>query len=129
MVVKRMKIALALMCLILSISTFSQSSSVEKTKVCGLEVKDTEPKTYTWVLAIKVCETYGEGWHLPTKDELNCLFKNKDTIGGFSNTYYWSSSEYKNDSYFTWYQDFSSGSQNAFDLTNKLSVRCVKVSP
>jgi len=52
------------------------------------------------VLAIKICENYGEGWHLPTKDELNCLYKNKDTIGGFTNIYYWSSSQFKNDSYF-----------------------------
>jgi len=32
----------------LSIGTFSQSSTVKNTKIYGMEVKDTEPKTSTW---------------------------------------------------------------------------------
>ncbi len=123
-----MKITVAILFLTLNIGSTSLHFA-ETTTICGLQVKDTESKTYTWESAIKVCETYGEGWHLPTKDELNCLYNNKDTIGGFRNDYYWSSSEAKNDSYFACYQDFSSGDQNSFDLTNKLLVRCVKVLP
>lgn len=34
------------------------------------------------------------GWRMPTADELNVLYQNKDKIGGFSPRWYWSSSEY-----------------------------------
>ncbi len=33
------------------------------------------------------------GWRMPTADELNVLYQNKDKIGGFSTRWYWSSSE------------------------------------
>ncbi len=29
-----------------------------------------------WYDAIKACEALGDGWHLPTIDELNMLYKN-----------------------------------------------------
>ena len=34
-----------------------------------------------------------DDWFLPSKDELIKLQSEKDTIGGFSTAYYWSSSE------------------------------------
>ena len=34
------------------------------------------------------------GWRMPTTDELDVLYRNKDKIGGFSPRFYWSSSEY-----------------------------------
>ncbi len=37
-------------------------------------------------------KTYSD-WFLPAKAELDQLFKNKKTIGGFTNSSYWSSSE------------------------------------
>lgn len=47
--------------------------------------------------AAKICRDYtGSGytdWYLPSKDELEKLYINKSTIGGFSVNYYWSSSE------------------------------------
>ena len=65
----------------------------------------------TWNDAIAKCKGLGEGWRLPTKDELNKLFNNKKKIGGFKDglsDYYWSVSEH---SYDAWFQNFSSGSQ------------------
>jgi hypothetical protein len=48
-------------------------------------------------------------WYLPSQDELNQMYVNKSAIGGFSTDFYWSSSEYGDDS--VWVQDFSLGLQ------------------
>ena len=45
-----------------------------------------------------------DDWFLPSKDELDKLHLNKDTIGGFVEWRYWSSSEYNEDS--AWFQYF-----------------------
>ena len=55
------------------------------------------------------CAKLGEGWRLPTKDELNLLYQNKDKIGGFANGYYWSSTERSD--YDAWLQYFDGGRQ------------------
>ena len=57
-----------------------------------------------WHEAKIACKKLGPGWRLPTKDELNMLYKNKEEIGGFANNFYWSSTEYDNSS--AWFQFF-----------------------
>ena len=49
-------------------------------------------------------------WYLPSKNELNKLFLNKASIGGFIADYYWSSSEDTSSSN-AWSQDFGSAYQ------------------
>lgn len=52
-------------------------------------------------------------WYLPSKDELNKLYLNKDSIGGFDGTY-WSSTAYIPDDRWgtvIWIQNFNSGVQ------------------
>ena len=46
-----------------------------------------------WDDAVAACKAVGDGWHLPSKDELNLLYLNKDAIGGFVDHNYWSSLE------------------------------------
>ncbi len=48
-----------------------------------------------------------DDWFLPSKDELNELYINKDEIGGFADQWYWSSSEF--DKSYVYYQDFADG--------------------
>jgi hypothetical protein len=50
------------------------------------------PEEMNWDDANKACNELGKGWRLPTKDELNTLYQNKDFIGGFFNTSYWGTS-------------------------------------
>ncbi len=78
------------------------------------------------------CDNLTEGghndWFLPSKDELNKLYINKDVIGSFADDAddcYWSSSEY--DAGFAWYQDFSNGSQDHAHKYSTGWVRAVRV--
>ena len=48
-------------------------------------------------------------WYLPSKDELNQLYTQRVTVGGFSSDGFWSSSEVG--AGFAWIQGFYSGSQ------------------
>ncbi len=72
--------------------------------------------------AARICdihETNGYGdWFLPSKDELDLMYDNLKTqsLGGFSDAYYYSSSE--NTSDLAWAQLFSSGYQNDFGYRN-----------
>jgi len=68
------------------------------------------PKEMTWDDAKKACADLGSGWRLPTKNELNLMYLNKDKIGGFSRSFYWSSTEIDND--YAWGQNFSKGLQS-----------------
>jgi tetratricopeptide (TPR) repeat protein len=68
-------------------------------------------------------------WFLPSKDELDLMYKNleKNGVGGFSGGAYWSSSEGINNS--AWYQTFSSGVQTGSYTLNKMmthSARAVR---
>ena len=65
-------------------------------------------------------------WHLPSKDELNKLYLNKNAIGGFANASYWSSSEGYISAGGAWEQDFNNGSQTNYNKSYAFHVRCVR---
>ncbi len=67
--------------------------SVSTITINNLEVLNTDLATLEWDEATKACAALGDGWRLPTVDELNMLFLNKDKIGGFVNSFYWGSTE------------------------------------
>ena len=78
--------------------------------------------------AAKLCDDLVIGkykdWFLPSKDELNELYKNKEAIG-VSNAVYWSSSEGNGSS--AWLQDFSYGGQYFYsNKTLTYRVRAVR---
>ena len=78
--------------------------------------------------AAKICAdlvAYGyDDWYLPSKDELNAIYQNKNEIKGFSDTYYWSSTEYNETD--AWGQDFTNGSQVSYAKYPTSRVRCVR---
>ena len=81
-------------------------------KIGNLEVMTEDFGEMNWHEAKKACADLGDGWRLPTKNELDVLYENKDKIGGFANDYYWSSTE--GDFNGAWLQDFGVGFHGNF---------------
>jgi hypothetical protein len=84
----------------------------------------------TWSQAMSACNglSYGgyEDWYLPNNEELYAMYQKKSSIGGFSNTYYWSSRE-SNSRYCGWFQNFDNGSQSTSGNSSVIfGVRCVR---
>lgn len=75
------------------------------------------------VAANLVLNSYSD-WFLPSKDELNKMFLNKTAIGGFTNNYYWSSSESSINN--AWAQDFNTGGQYGNSRNVPSYVRAVR---
>ena len=80
-----------------------------------------------WYQAVGACDdlTYGgfTDWYLPSKAELNAMYEQKSSIGGFSDTWYWSSTENGTG---MWCQNFSDGRQGHFYKSSICRVRCVR---
>ncbi len=85
-------------------------------------------------IAARICEQLilngYKDWYLPSKDELNKLYQNKDKIGKFKTSnadYYWSSSEYnKKHEYLAYNQCFANGNQNSGQKNGYSRVRAVR---
>ncbi|HOY31549.1 MAG TPA: DUF1566 domain-containing protein [Bacteroidales bacterium] len=81
-----------------------------------------------WKTANQFCETlnvYGySDWRLPTKEELNIIYKNKVKINGLESAQYWSSTV-SSTNYF-WTQSFGDGNKTTYPNGNSLFYRCVR---
>ena len=68
-------------------------------------------------------------WSLPSKDELNALYNypNRNAIGGFAASPYWSSSEYSQ--WRAWVKDFSSSNRRPQEHWDKNGDRDFGVRP
>jgi|Laugresp1bdmlbsn_1035097.scaffolds.fasta_scaffold73130_1 hypothetical protein len=110
--------------LLLSFSIIGQNLKFigKPIEIGGLEIAQHDfPKEMDWNEAKKACADIGEGWRLPTKEELNTFYYNKEKIGGFAGGSYWSSSE--NDSHTAWLFYFFNGTAYS---TSKYSARFVR---
>ncbi len=83
------------------------------------------PITMNWIEANKACNELGNGWRLPSKWELNLLFKNMDKIGGLKIANYWSSTENPITG-FAWLQNLFSGYQGEGTKDFVCNVRAVR---
>ena len=101
-----------------------QSKPIILEQTLKFEVYPKDLGKHNWESAKKVCENLGNGWRLPTREELHLMWLNRDNIGGFAAAYYWSSSEYNN--YNAWGQYFCSGSQNYGYKDHASYVRAVR---
>lgn len=66
---------------------------------------------------------YGD-WYLPSKEELNLLYLQKDVVGGFDDVYYWSSTEISHLN--AWAQYFLNGFQTTYQKNVWRKVRCIR---
>jgi hypothetical protein len=67
-----------------------------------------------------------DDWFLPSKTELNLIYLNlrERGLGGFTNAWYWSSSEYSAN--YSWAQNFSSGNQTDLGKDSSRNVRAIR---
>ncbi len=77
--------------------------------------------TVSWDDANKISKSFGIGWRLPSKDELDLIYNLKDQIGGFNPGIYWSGSITSNNSSIA--QRFDNGKQGAVYNDSKFYIR------
>ena len=91
----------------------------------GLEVMTKDLGLMKWEAAKIACENLGDGWRLPTKEEFILMYINKDKIGGFTNEFYWSSTELDNPGV-AWGFCFNNEAAFGFNKGNTCYVRAVR---
>jgi hypothetical protein len=93
-----------------------------------LEIAQSEfPEKMNWRDAKKACKELGDGWRMPTIDELYELYQNKRQIGGFGTYYYWSSTpDYTLGNNAAWWQSFGGVGTGGGDKGDELYVRAVR---
>ena len=96
-------------------------------KIGNIEVAQYDfPNRMKWDDANRTCLNLGEGWRLPTKDELNTLYNNKNQIGNLQDPYlaYWSSTEINNN--IAWYGVMKDGFTRSTEKFYESGVRAVR---
>jgi hypothetical protein len=121
---------LALMLLFSFSKTNAQSSIIgNPIKIGNIEVAQYDfPNRMKWDDANRTCLNLGQGWRLPTKDELNILYNNKNQIGNLQDPYlaYWSSTEI--DKNIAWYGVMKDGFTRSTEKFYESGVRAVRNS-
>jgi hypothetical protein len=111
-------------------------STSDKQKVIGttIKIRNLEVVQFdfaqkmNWDLAKLACEALGDGWRLPTKDELNILYRNKSKVWGSERVFkaIWSSTETEPRSDGAWYQYMSNDRPDYKRKTQSGDVRAVR---
>ena len=87
-----------------------------------------ESKKMNWDYAREHVKKIDHGryndWSLPTKDELDSMYDNKDRIGNFHPAFYWSDTEFSGLS--AWLRSFSSGIPNYTGKSLNSRVRVIR---
>jgi len=118
-----MKHVLFILLVFISIQGFSQSVKIRRCD--SLEVMTKDLVNLTWDEAKKACEELGDGWRLPTIEELRFIYDKRAEIGNLKVEFYWSSSE---DSVGVWSFHFSNftGAAHLIGKENEVYVRAVR---
>jgi len=103
----------------------NESKEYATVKIENLEIMAKDLGQMEWDEVNQKCAELGDKWRLPTKEELNLLYINKESIGGFDNYEYWSSEQEgaQNDA---WVQFFGNGYQYTNDEAEIPNARLVR---
>ena len=85
----------------------------------NLQIYPRDLSSMEWYVATKICLGLGDGWRLPTKEELNVIYVNREIINGLSTDDYWSSTHSSCHNR-VWGQYFANG----FQLIASPSLEC-----
>lgn len=81
-------------------------------------------------IAARLCDELDKNgyqdWYLPSKDEINELYNKKAYVGGFTSTWYWSSSEYSDTN--IWIKNFGNGNWANDPKSGGDAVRCIRTN-
>lgn len=67
------------------------NQQIKHTSIDNLQIYPRDIGKMNWHVAVKVCSELGDGWRLPTKEELNLIYINRELINNLSAEDYWSS--------------------------------------
>jgi hypothetical protein len=116
-------------CIFALILFFSFSKSSAQSNIIGnpikignIEVAQYDFRKIPWVDANNSCINLGDGWRLPTIDELKILYQNREIIGNFKWDSYWSST--KGNIVIAWRLNFGDGM--VYDRDNTDNTACVR---
>ena len=112
----------------------TQASIVRLQKSINIEVYPNDLGTpTTYLTTVKAVEALGDGWRIPTKEELLLIYENKDKISGFGgkevgcHDWYWSSTEQHENSSLVWNIRLSDGREGwNFNSNTWLNCRPVR---
>ncbi|NLE63719.1 MAG: DUF1566 domain-containing protein [Bacteroidales bacterium] len=91
---------------------------------CGIVQKCTERNAA--YLCDTLCLNGFFDWFLPSLEELHLLYTNREAIGGFSDTVYWSSSESSINDQYAWIMNFYSKENDNKAKNTKCYVRAIR---
>jgi hypothetical protein len=100
-------------------------ADVESKEKIKLEWGSEAPEKMGWINAKQWCDSLGEGWRLPTSEELKATFESK-TEGFIVGNHYWTSYFYGNSSSWFGYKENGEIDCDYTSRDNKNSVRLVK---
>jgi len=70
-------------------SVLATTIKIGKIEVAGVDFDH----LMVWDQAVAACKELGDGWRLPTPEEQQLMYKNKDSLGKFTSDLYWNSFE------------------------------------
>jgi len=107
------------------LKNFKDSIIGTSSKIGNLEIAHNDfPGTWTLAVAIRACTKLGDGWRLPTKEEMDIIFSARRDIGGFGTEFYWYNNAAVKDSY--GFLNFKDGETGYVDEKGTGHVRAVR---
>jgi hypothetical protein len=107
-----------------AIGTGAQNTNDILDHTCGIVPSSGGAAYEAAILASNYSLNGFNDWYLPSKDELNELYKQKSVVGGFADFLYWSSSEDRANNALTQY--ITNGYQSTKNKRDPIKVRAIR---